>query len=312
MSSSVYVGIDVAKEQLDVACRPTDARWTMPHTAGGIARLVRRLGRLHPTLVVLEATGGLELSVASELAAVPVAVINPRQARHFAKATGRLAKTDALDAAVLAQFAEAVQPAPRPLPDEATRRLGDLVTRRRQLVAMLTAEQNRRSRAAPALQGEIQGHMDWLEQRVAALDRELSQQIRRSPIWREQDDLLQSMPGVGPILSRTLLAELPELGTLNRRAIAALVGVAPLNRDSGTWRGKRRIGGGRGHVRAVLYMAAVTAARCNASIRAFYQRLRATGKTVKVALTACMRKVLTILNAIIKHRVPWDGALQGA
>jgi transposase len=313
MSSSIYVGIDVAKAQLDIACHPTKAQWTVSHTAGGIGQLVRRLSRLRPTLIVLEATGGLELSLASELAtaALPVALINPRQARHFAKATGHLAKTDALDAAVLAHFAAAVRPTPRPLPDEATQRLGDLVTRRRQLVAMRTAEYNRRSRASQALQDEIQRHIDWLEQRIADLDLELRQQIRRSPIWRKHDDLLQSMPGVGPILSRTLLAELPELGTLDRRAIAALVGVAPLNRDSGTWRGKRCIGGGRGHIRAVLYMAAVTAARCNPWIRAFYQRLRATGKTVKVALTACMRKMLTILNAIMKHRESWNGALHG-
>jgi transposase len=271
MSSSIYVGIDVAKAQLDIACHPTKAQWTVSHTAGGIGQLVRRLSRLRPTLIVLEATGGLELSLASELAtaALPVALINPRQARHFAKATGHLAKTDALDAAVLAHFAAAVRPTPRPLPDEATQRLGDLVTRRRQLVAMRTAEYNRRSRASQALQDEIQRHIDWLEQRIADLDLELRQQIRRSPIWRKHDDLLQSMPGVGPILSRTLLAELPELGTLDRRAIAALVGVAPLNRDSGTWRGKRCIGGGRGHIRAVLYMAAVTAARCNPWIRAF-------------------------------------------
>src|SRR5687768_15991715 len=313
MSSSIYVGIDVAKAQLDIACHPTKAQWTVSHTAGGIGQLVRRLSRLRPTLIVLEATGGLELSLASELAtaALPVALINPRQARHFAKATGHLAKTDALDAAVLAHFAAAVRPTPRPLPDEATQRLGDLVTRRRQLVAMRTAEYNRRSRASQALQDEIQRHIDWLEQRIADLDLELRQQIRRSPIWRKHDDLLQSMPGVGPILSRTLLAELPELGTLDRRAIAALVGVAPLNRDSGTGRGKRCIGGGRGHIRAVLYMAAVTAARCNPWIRAFYQRLRATGKTVKVALTACMRKMLTILNAIMKHRESWNGALHG-
>lgn len=312
MSSSLYIGIDVAKAQLDVACRPTDARWTVPHTAGGIARLVRRLGRLRPTLIVLEATGGLELHVASELAAaaLPVAVVNPRQVRHFAKATGQLAKTDALDAAVLAQFAAAVQPVARPLPDAATQILGALVTRRRQLLAMLTAEQNRRSRASRALHGEIQLHVQWLEERVAALDADLNQQIRGSALWREHDDLLQSMPGIGPVVSRTLLAELPELGTLDRRAIAALVGVAPLNRDSGTWRGHRRIGGGRGHVRAVLYMAAVTAVRCNPMILSFYQRLRGAGKTGKVALTACMRKMLTTLNAIMKHKVPWHGVLQ--
>jgi transposase len=312
MSVSLYIGIDVAKAQLDVACHPTSVRWTVPHTTNGIGRLVRRLRRLQPTLVVLEATGGLELSVASELAAaaLPVAVVNPRQVRHFAKATGQLAKTDALDAAVLAQFAEAVRPIARPLPDEATRQLEALVNRRRQLLTMLTAEQNRRSRGGRDMQEEIQGHIDWLELRVAELETVLGQQIRQSPIWREHDDLLQSMPGIGPVVSRTLLAELPELGTLNRRAIAALVGVAPLNRDSGVWRGRRRIAGGRGHIRAVMYRAAVTAARCNPAIRPFYQRLRTAGKTVKVALTACMRKILTILNAIMKHRNPWHGLLQ--
>ena len=312
MAVPLYVGIDIAKAQLDVACRPTSARWTVPHTPSGIGRLVRRLRRAQPTLVVLEATGGLELDVASELAAaaLPVAVVNPRHVRHFAKATGQLAKTDALDAAVLAQFAEAVRPIARPLPDEATRRLEALVNRRRQLLTMLTAEQNRHHRASRDMQIEIHDHMEWLKQRVAELETALGQQIRQSPIWREQDDVLQSVPGVGPVLSRTILADLPELGTLNRRAIAALVGVAPLNRDSGTWRGTRRIGGGRGHVRAVLSMAAVTAARCNPVSRAVYQRLRTAGKTVKVALTACMRKLLTILNAMIKHNTPWQCGFQ--
>jgi transposase len=274
-----------------------------------MGRLVQRLSRLHPALIVLEATGGLELSRASELAAAaqPVAVVNPRPVRHFAKATGQLAQTDALDAEIRARFAEAVRPPVRPLPDDATQRWGELVTRRRQL----TAEHNRHSRAAQGLQGEIQCHLDWLDQRLATLDGELGQQIRRSPLWREHDELLQSMPGVGPMLSRTLLAELPERGTLNRRAIAALVGVAPLNRDSGMWRGKRHLGGGRGHVRAVLSMAAVTATRWNPRIRSFYQRRRTAGKTAKVALTACMRKMLTTLNAIMQHRVPWNGALHG-
>lgn len=313
MSSSLYVGIDVAKAQLDICCRPSNTRWTVPHVAGRMGRLVQRLSRLHPALIVLEATGGLELSLVSEwaAAALPVAVVNPRPVRHFAQATGQLAKTDAWDAEILARFAEAVRPPVRPLPDDATQRLGELVTRRRQLTAMVTAEHNRHSRAAQGLQGEIQCHIDWLEQRIATLDGELGQPIRRSPLWREHDELLQSMPGVGPMLSRTLLAELPELGTLNRRAIAALVGVAPLNRDSGMWRGKRHIGGGRGHVRAVLSMAAVTATRGNPRIRSFYQRLRTAGKTAKVALTACMRKMLTTLNAIMKHRVPWNGALHG-
>ena len=309
-NSPVYVGIDVAKATLDVAVHPTADRWTAAHTEREVAGLVTRLTALHPALVVLEATGGLEGPLAGALATagLPVVVVNPRQVRDFAKATGTLAKTDALDAAVLAHFAAAVRPTPRPLPDAATQTLAALVTRRRQLVEMLTAERNRLGSAPRVLRAEIQAHLTWLQRRLARLDTDLGQAIRTSPVWRVQDDLLRSVPGVGPVLSATLLASLPELGTLNRKAIAALVGVAPLNRDSGTLRGRRRVWGGRAAVRAVLYMGTLVAVRHNPVLRAFYQRLRAVGKLPKVALTACMRKLLTILNAMLKHQTPWSPA----
>jgi transposase len=305
-----YVGIDVAKATLDVAVSPTAERWTLAYTEREVAGLVRRLTGLQPALVVLEATGGLEGPLVGALATagLPVVVVNPRQVRDFAKATGTLAKTDALDAAVLAHFAAAVRPTPRPLPDAATQTLAALVTRRRQLVEMLTAERNRLGSAPRVLRAEIQAHLTWLQRRLARLDTDLGQAIRTSPVWRVQDDLLRSVPGVGPVLSATLLASLPELGTLNRKAIAALVGVAPLNRDSGTLRGRRRVWGGRAAVRAVLYMGTLVAVRHNPVLRAFYQRLRAVGKLPKVALTACMRKLLTILNAMLKHQTPWSPA----
>lgn len=304
----VCVGIDVAKAALDVAVSPTAERWTLAYTEREVAALVRRLTPLQPALVVLEATGGLEGPLVGALAAagLPVVVVNPRQVRDFAKATGRLAKTDTLDAAVLAHFAATVRPTPRPLPDAATQTLAALVTRRRQLVGMLTAERNRLASAPRALRAEIQGHITWLQRRLGRLDEDLDQAIRTSPAWRAQDDLLQSAPGVGPVLSRTLLASLPELGALNRKAIAALVGVAPLNRDSGTLRGRRRVWGGRAAVRAVLYMGTLVAVRHNPVLRAFYQRLRAVGKLPKVALTACMRKLLTILNAMLKQQTRWN------
>jgi transposase len=237
---------------------------------------------------------------------LPVVVVNPRQVRDFAKATGHLAKTDTLDAQVLAQFAEAVRPTPRPLPDAQTQERAARLTRRRQLVEMLVAEKTRRGQASSPIQKQIQVHLTWLERRLRALDEELATAIRSSPLWREKDELLQSMPGVGPVLATTLLASLPELGILSRQQIAALVGVAPLNRDSGTIRGKRTIWGGRAHVRATLYMAAIVASRCNPMIRAFYHRLCAAGKAKKVALTACMRKLLTILNAMLRTRRPWQ------
>jgi transposase len=306
-ATPVFVGIDVSKDRLDVALRPTPDRWAVVNDQSGIAGLVARLRHQAPTLIVLEATGGLEIPLTSELAAagLPVVVVNPRQVRDFAKATGRLAKTDTLDASVLAQFAEAVRPALRPLPDAQTQALSALLTRRRQLIEMCTAEKNRLSTASPPVRKGIRAHITWLECRLADLDEELADTIRESPLWRDKDNLLQSTPGVGPVLARTLLASLPELGTLTRQQIAALVGVAPLNRDSGTFRGKRRVWGGRAHVRAALYMSALVATRFNPVICVFYQRLCAAGKVKKVALTACMRKLLTILNAMLKHQTPW-------
>jgi transposase len=303
----VFVGIDVSQASLDIALRPTGEAWQVAHDDAGIASVVARLHGVAPTVVILEATGGLELPLTGALAAagLPVVVVNPRQVRDFAKATGKLAKTDALDAHVLAHFAEAVRPAPRPLPDAETQALEALLTRRRQVIEMLTAERNRLSRAHPRIRGEVQEHIRWLEQRLHQSDDALRAAIQASPVWREKDDLLQSAPGVGPVLSTTLVAALPELGTLNRKQIAALVGVAPLNRDSGTWHGKRSVWGGRAAVRPVLYMGTLVAVRFNPVIRVFYQRLRQAGKAPKVALTACMRKLLTILNAMLKHRTPW-------
>ncbi len=309
----VYVGIDVSKVQLDVAERPSGERVVIPHTEEGIAALVAQLRIRRPACVVLEATGGLQVPLASALAVggIPVAVVNPRQVRDFAKATGQLAKTDAIDAQVLARFADAVRPTPRPLPDEATQQLGALLTRRRQLIEMLVAEQQRMQRAPHPIQRQIQAHLTWLKQQLAGLDEDLTHRIQATPLWREHEDLLRSVPGIGPVVSRTLLAELPELGTLTHKQIAALVGVAPLNRDSGTLRGRRMIWGGRAVVRSVLYMSAVVAARHNPLIKAFYQRLRAAGKAPKVALVACMHKLLTILNAMVKHRTPWRLSTQG-
>jgi transposase len=259
-------------------------------------------------LIVLEATGGLETPVVTALveAGWPVAVINPRQARDFAKATGRLAKTDALDAEVLAHFGHAIRPEPRPWKDAEAQALTALIQRRRQVVAMLTAEKNRLASAHPRVQPDIEATIAWLEQRLKDHDGDLQRQLRASPLWREQDDLLRGVPGIGPVTAVILLAALPELGTLDRRQISALVGVCPFNRDSGQCRGRRMIFGGRAGVRAVLYMATVTASRCNPVIHAFYQRLRAAGKPAKVALTACMRKLLTILNAMLKTKTPWQ------
>ena len=302
-----YVGIDVAKAQLDVAVRPTGQRWQAANDEAGTQELVAQVEALKPSLVVLEASGGLELPLVAALATVslPVVVVNPRQVRDFARATGKLAKTDALDAQVLAHFAEAVRPAVRPLRHTEVQALNSLVTRRYQVMAMLVAEKNRLGTASRALRPRIQAHVAWLEQELAELDRDLEQILRQSPLWREKDNLLRSVPGVGQQLSLTLLAYLPELGTLDRRQIAALVGVAPFNRDSGTLRGKRTVWGGRARIRGALYMGALVASRHNPVIRAFYQRLLEAGKPKKLALTACMRKLLTILNAMLKHRSPW-------
>ena len=304
----VFVGIDVAKDRVDVALRPSGDVWEVAYDESGVSALVSRLQSLEPSSVVLEATGGLELPLAAALtaASLPVAVVNPRQVRDFAKATGRLAKTDALDAQVLAHFAEAVRPEVRPLPDSETQELHSLTTRRNQVVAMLVAEKNRLGRANRAVRPRIQSHIQWLEQELSGLDDDLQKTLRRSPVWREKDDLLRSVPGVGQQLSLTLLSHLPELGTLDRKEIAALVGVAPMNRDSGTMRGRRTVSGGRARVRAVLYMGALVASRHNPGIRSFYQRLLASGKAKKLAITACMRKLLTILNAMAKSGQHWN------
>lgn len=306
MSPLIFVGIDVSQAHLDIAVRP-GASFSIAHHESAIATLVEQLRSLSPTLILLEATGGMEIPLTSALATagLPVVVVNPRQVRDFAKASGRLAKTDALDAQMLAQFAEVMRPQPRPLPDAEARALTALVARRRQLVEMLTAEKNRLLSASSPIRKRVRAHIAWLERELAHTNTELSETIRQSPVWREKDDLLQSVPGVGPVLTATLLASLPELGTLTHKQIAALVGVAPLNRDSGTLRGRRTVWGGRAQVRAVLYMGAIVAARFNPVIRVFYQRLQRAGKAKKVTLTACMRKLLTILNAMLKHRIPW-------
>ena len=309
---STCVGIDVAKAQVDVAVRPTGQTWTITYDDAGVQELVSQLKTLEPALVLLEATGGLELPmvVALATAALPVVVVNPRQVRDFAKATGTLAKTDTLDAAVLAHFADAIRPDVRPLRDAETQVLASLVARRHQVVAMLVSEKNRLRRAISAVRPRVEAHIAWLEQELEDLDQGLRQTLRQSPLWREKDDLLRTVPGVGEQLSLTLLAYLPELGTLDRRQVAALVGVAPFNRDSGTLRGKRTVWGGRARLRAVLYMGALVASQYNPVIRDFYRRLLAAGKPKKLALTACMRKLLVILNSMLKHRLPWRDLTQ--
>jgi transposase len=304
----MFVGIDVAKAQLDIALRPTGERWTVPNEDTSIAALVTQLQTVAPTLIVLEATGGYQRAVVAALAAagLPVVVANPRQTRDFAKATGQLAKTDTLDARALAHCADAVRPTPRPLPTAQTDDLRALLTRRRQLVAMRTAEVNRLSNAPGRLCADLEAHIAWLEHRLVALDDELDTTLRASPLWRERETLYRSVPGIGPVCARTLLLDLPELGTLSRQRIAALVGVAPFHCDSGTMRGRRTIWGGRAHVRATLYMGTLVAVRHNPVLKAFYERLVAAGKAKKVALTACMRKLLTILNAMAKQKTLWQ------
>lgn len=306
-----FAGIDVSKATLDVALRPSGEHWCSTNDETGITELVERLRVLAPGLIVLEATGGLERLVAAALAlaGLPLAVVNPRQVRDFAKATGRLAKTDALDAAALAHFAEAIRPEPRPLPDAASQALAALVERRRQVVGMLTAEKNRYQQALPAVRPHLAAHIVWLEQALKDLDAELDEGLRASPLWRERDQLLRSVPGVGPTVSLTLLAHLPELGQGSVKHVAALVGLAPLNRDSGAWRGSRAIWGGRRQVRAVLYMATLVGVRHNPVLRSFYEGLLARGKPKKVALTACMHKLLTILHAVLRDRAPWQPTL---
>ena len=303
-----FIGIDVSKATLDIASLPDGETWVVTNDAAGLAELVPQLAALHPTLVVLEATGGFESAAVAALAklGLPVVVVNPRQVRDFAQSMGRLAKSDAIDALTLALFGERVRPALRPLPDEAAQLLDALLTRRRQLIEMLTAEKNRLGFARGPVKRDITTHIRWLEKRLADVDGDLADAITASPLYRAQDDLLQSAPGVGRVTAFTLLGKLPELGRLSRREIAALVGVAPLNRDSGTRRGKRFVWGGRAPVRAVLYMAALVGVKHNPILRAFYTRLCAAGKVFKVAITACMRKLLTILNAMVRSQRHWD------
>lgn len=309
-TKTIYIGIDVSQENLDLAANTQKQIRRFHNTTTGIGKMVAYLMTVGPTLVVMEATGGYEIPVAAALgeAGITTAIMNPRQVRDYARSTGKLAKTDAIDARILADFGATVHPEPRRLADLQTRELKEIMARRQQLNEMITAEKNRLRRAQGLLRDHIRAHVDWMEKEMSDMDSALRSFIKRSPMWREKDNLFKSVPGVGPVLSSTLLAELPELGSLNRKQIAALVGVAPLNRDSGKMHGKRSIWGGRASVRAALYMGALVATRFNPVIRRFYQRLLAAGKAKKTAITACMRKLLVILNAMIKHRTPWNYA----
>lgn len=303
-----FVGIDVAKNTLDLRLEPVGESLHVAYDDAGIAEICKSLRSVSPTLIVMEATGGLETRLASELAAcgLPVAVINPRQARDFAKATGQLAKTDRVDAAVLCAFARAIRPAVRVVKDDDTRDLDDLVSRRRQLISMRVQEALRLGSAeSKALQKSLKKHIAWLDKQIAGLDGDLTKRLRASDAWRAKDNLLQGIPGVGAVTSVTLLAKCPELGQLNRREIAKLAGVAPLANDSGKYRGKRFVWGGRADVRSVLYMATVSAVRCNPAIKAFADRLKQAGKPAKVVIVACMRKLLTVMNAMVKNNAPW-------
>lgn len=307
-----FIGIDVSKRTLEVACHASGEAFALGNEGAELEALAPKLQALSPALIVLEATGGYERLAVGVLASrgLPVVVVNPRQVRAFARARGILAKTDRLDACVIAQFAAAVRPAQRALPDEQLAELEALLSRRRQLVAMLVAEKNRLGQARHRrVLRDLKAVIRFLEQRLAQCDDELGGLLRASPVWREKDDLLQSCPGVGQVTALTLLAHMPELGSLNRKQIAALAGLAPVARDSGAHRGARHIAAGRGQVRAVLYMATVAATRCNPSVRTFYQRLRAAGKPAKVALTACMRKLLTILNTMVRTQTRWGDHL---
>lgn len=309
MEQSIFwVGIDVSSESLEVAVRPTGDFWSTPNTKAGIDVAVAKLQSLTPGLIVVEATGGLEAPVVIALASVrlPIVVVNPRQVRDFAKATGVLAKTDKLDAHVIAHFAEAVRPDVRPIKEEKLQELTDLIARRRQIVDMLTAEKNRLGRASKHLANDIKNHIVWLEKRLDKIDTDLHKRIKENPLWREKNEICRSVPGVGPILTMSLLANLPELGQASPRQIAGLVGVAPFNHDSGKYRGRRIVWGGRANVRSVLYMATMTSVRFNPVLKAFYERLINAGKKPKVALTACMRKLIIILNAMVRDGIKWQ------
>jgi transposase len=307
-TEKVHVGIDVCKARLEVALLPSGETFTVSNDEDGIHTLIERLLEASPTLVVLEATGGLERPLVAALAASEIAsaVVNPRQARDFAKAIGRLAKTDRIDAGVLARFAEAVQPEPKAPPEAEAMEFQAIVARRRQLIQMMVAEKNRlTASASERVRSRLEAHIRWLEKELGRIDRDLEEAIDESPTFKENEALLRSVPGVGPVLCRTLLAELPELGSLSPRELSALVGIAPLNRDSGIFRGRRGVWGGRARVREALYMAALIASRHNPAIEPFYKRLVAAGKPKKVALVACMRKLLVVLNAVMRDRTPW-------
>jgi transposase len=310
-AAPTFVGIDVSKDRLDVHLRLSGQAFAVPRDSDGLDRLLARLRPDSPALVVVEATGGFEVTVAAALAGagLPLAVVNPRQIRDFARATGRLAKTDRLDAEAIAIFAERVRPDPKPVPDADARALAELVARRRQIVEMIGMEQNRRRQArAPRVARTIAATLGVLEAQLAELDCDIGGAVRGCPAWRAADDLLRSVPGIGPVASRTLIAEMPELGRLDRRGAAALVGVAPVNRDSGQMRGHRAIAGGRTAVRNVLFMATLSAIRCNPVLKAHYRQLVGRGRPKKVAIVACLRRLLTILNAILKARAPWQTA----
>jgi transposase len=308
---NIIVGIDVSKDRLDVALRPSGETFVVERDAAGLEQLTQRLRGLSPQLVALEATGGFETIAAAALAAaeLPVVVVNPAQIRAFAKAIGQRAKTDPIDAAVIAHFAEATRPQVRALPDEATRLLADLVARRRQIVEMMVAERQRQKRLTiPHLRASIDRLLKALQKELTSVDSDIGGIVRASPAWREKEDLLVSVPGVGPVISHTLIAELPELGRLSRRQIAALAGLAPFTRQSGRWRGKCFIGGGRTAVRTALFMGAMVAKRFNPVLRAFFNRLVAAGKPKMVAIVAVARKLLTMLNAVIRDRQQWKSA----
>ena len=313
-NTSIFVGIDVSKKSLDLAVRPTGQQWHLNNTAIAISDLVGQLQALHPTRIVIEATGGHETAAAVALlaAGLPVAVVNPRQVRDFARSLGKLAKTDQIDAAILAHFGDAIRPDVRELPDEQTQQLQAILVRRRQLIEMLVAEKNRLPLAPTSVQPRIEAHMTWIEDELDELDGDLKNRLQASPAWHAKDDLLRSVKGIGVVTATTFLAELPELGTLNRKQIAALVGVAPFNCDSGKMHGKRAIWGGRACVRNALYMATLSASRHNPIIRAYYQHLLAAGKLKKVALIACMRKLLTIVNAMLRSGKAWQPHLAAA
>lgn len=310
--SDVFAGIDVSKARLDVAVRPTGDIWAVTNDEAGFATLVERLEAVGPKLVIVEATGGYQapLVAALTVAGIPVAVVNPRQVRDFGRATGQLAKTDVLDAEVIARFGEALKPEPRGMPDAETQALQAVVMRRRQLVDMITAESNRLATALPVVRGDIEEHIKWLRRRLKDVDDDLYSAIKKSPLWRVKEQILRSAPGIGRVTTCALVAQVPELGQLTGKKISALIGVAPFNRDSGTLRGKRAIWGGRAPVRHALYMATLTAIRTSPTIRGFYDRLIAAGKPAKVAHVACMRKLLVRLNAMIRNGATWTEDVQ--